>query len=102
MSSTPSGDWPSQITATIERVVGTVRDQATSRALTALRAVVFGLLAAILAVVALILLATGLVRFIDSYLPGGVWAAHLVIGSLFSVIGLWLFSRRHQSAEDLP
>ena len=46
-------DWPAQAADTIVRVVGQVRDRTTGPAITAARAVVFGLLAAILGTVAL-------------------------------------------------
>ena len=49
-------NWAADIADTIERVVGTVRDRTTKPLVTASRAVVFGLLAAILGVVAVILL----------------------------------------------
>ena len=100
MSETPASDWPSQLTDRIDRVVSTVRDNATSRALSAIRALAFGLLIVALALTALVLLAAGLVRFTDAYLPGDVWAAHLLIGSLFTIAGALLFSKRHGAAED--
>ena len=49
-------NWAADIADTIERVVGTVRDRTTKPLVTASRGLVFGLLAAILGVVALTLL----------------------------------------------
>ena len=100
MSDSSSGDWPRQIADSVERAIGQVRDRATGRALTVIRLLAFGMLLAILGVMALVLLAVASVRFLNSYLPGEVWAAHLLIGSIFSIAGLWLFSKRHQPAED--
>jgi Mn2+/Fe2+ NRAMP family transporter len=93
-------DWPAQAADTIERIVGTVRDRATGPALTAVRAVVFGVLCVFLGITLVVLLAIGSVRFLNSYLPGNVWVAHLATGTIFSVAGLWMFSKRHQPSED--
>jgi len=100
MSEPSSSDWPRQIADQVERVIGQVRDRATGPALTVIRLVAFGMLLAILGVVAVVLLAVASVRFVNSYVPGDVWAAHLIVGSVFSLAGLWLFSKRHRPAED--
>jgi hypothetical protein len=60
--------------------------------LKAVRAVIFGLMAAGLGLAALLLLVIFGVRFIDSYLPGDVWSAHLLVGGIFVVAG-WLCFR---------
>ena len=49
-------NWAADIADTIERVVATVRDRTTKPLVTASRAIVFGLLAAMLGVVAVTLL----------------------------------------------
>ena len=55
--------------------LSTVRSNTADRLVSVARLVVFGLLAAILGTVALVLLAVALVRVLHSYLPGGVWVA---------------------------
>ena len=47
-------------------------------------------------------LIAALVRFIDAYLPGDVWAAHLVLGAAFTLAGALAWARRHgpQRLED--
>jgi len=87
----PAGaDWATQTTDTIERIVGQVRDKTSGPLLRVVRAVVFGTLAAILGVAALVLIAIVVVRVLD-LLPGGVWVAHLITGALFTVTGLVLW-----------
>jgi hypothetical protein len=93
-------DWPAQAADTIVRVVGQVRDRTTGPAITAARAVVFGLLALILGTVALVvfsaLLLRGTVIGVDALLDLGdfdrrgraVWIAHLVVGLVFALAGL--------------
>ncbi len=93
-----SGDWVSNLADQIERSVGMVRDRTTRPAIVIARGLVFGLLAAILALVALVLVAIIVVRVLNNYLPGGVWVAHLITGTLFTTAGLIFFAKRHPKA----
>jgi hypothetical protein len=98
-------DWPAQAADTIVRVVGQVRDRTTGPAITASRAVVFGLLAALLGTVALTVLSIVLVRGAvigaealldlgDLDRPGrAVWIAHLFVGVVFLLGGLVLWKK---------
>ena len=56
MPDEPTRDWAAQITDQIERVVSTVRDRTTRPALTVVRGLVFGIIAAAGAITALVLL----------------------------------------------
>ena len=93
-------DWPAQAADTIERVVGSVRDKTTGPAITVARWVVYGTFALVVGSMVLILLAIAGVRLLDVYLPDAwvgedhTWAAHLVTGGLFTVVGAWAWSRR--------
>ena len=95
----PGNDWPEQAADTIERVVGSVRDKTTGPLTTVAQALVYGLLAAILGVAAVVLLAVGLERvLIDLLLEDDVWAAHLIVGGIFILAGLFLWSKRRPKA----
>ena len=87
-------DWPAQAADTIERVVGTIRSKTADPVERVARVLVYGLLAAILGIAVLVLFTIAAVRFINAYLPGDVWAAHLLLGVLFTVAGLVLWSKR--------
>lgn len=99
-------DWPAQAADTIERVVGTVRDKTTGPAITAGRWVVYGTFALLVGIAVLVLLAIAAVRLLDAYLPDAVfgeqhtWAAHLIVGLLFSIAGMWAWSKRTGPADD--
>jgi hypothetical protein len=86
------GDWPAQAADTIVRVVGQVRDKTAGPAITAARGVVYGLLAGLLGATCAVLLAIMLVRVLDNYLVGenNTWLAHLLVGAVFSVAGLFM------------
>jgi hypothetical protein len=96
-TTTAGNDWPEQAADTIERVVGSVRDKTTGPLTTVAQALVYGLLAAILGIAALVLLAVGLERIlIDLLLEDDVWAAHLIVGGIFVLIGAFAWSKRRQ------
>jgi len=97
-------DWPAQAADTIERVVGSVRDKTTGPAITAARWVVYGTFALLVGAVVGVLLAIAAVRALDAYLPDAwvgeqhTWAAHLIVGVLFSLVGMLAWSRRSAPA----
>lgn len=83
-------DWAVRTADTIDAVVGLVRDRAVVPVTTAARWAVYGAVAAIAGVTALVLLAVGLVRALDVATgAGNVWVAHLVAGGLFFVPGVF-------------
>lgn len=92
-------DWTTQAADTVERVVGGIRDKTTVPLTTVARALVFGLLAAVMGVAALVLVAIALVRILDTYLPGNVWAAHLLVGGIFTAAGGFLLRKATASRE---
>ena len=106
-TSSPGGgnDWTVTAADRIESAVGVVRDNATTRLVIAARGVVFGLIAAVLGVAALLLLVVGALRLADVYLanwhvlglnthPGrSVWLADVVLGGIFLLPGLFLLRK---------
>lgn len=101
-----TSDWPAQAADAIERAVGAVRDKTTGPAITVARGLVYGTFALLVGSVVAVLLAISAVRVLDVYLPDAVvgeqhtWAAHLVIGSLFTLVGMFLWSRRRRRTSD--
>ncbi len=85
--------WPTQATDAIVTTVGKVRDRTTGPAITAARAVVYGLFAAILAVVAAVLAITMTIRLANNYIPGKIWIVYLGLGALLTLGGLFLWSK---------
>lgn len=86
-------DWPLHLTDTIVRVVDQVRDKTTSRAIKVARVAVFGLIAAIVGSIALILLLIGALRALDRSMPGSVWSAYLVLSAVFLALGAFLLTK---------
>src|SRR4051812_49107438 len=95
LRSVPAGDdWAIQAADTVERVVGSIADKTAGPLTTVSRAVVFGLLVAFLGVSALVLFIVGAIRALDAYLPKGVWLAYTVLGGIFTLVGLFVWTRR--------
>jgi hypothetical protein len=93
-------NWAPDLADTVERLVGTVREKATRPAVHAARAIVFGLLAGILGLVAVTLLIVGATRGLQTLLDLGVsWSmavylSYFIVGGILCVAGLFLLSKR--------
>jgi hypothetical protein len=96
-------EWSARAADAVESVVETVHDKVVRPAVLAGRAVVFGVLIAVVGIVVLTLLAVGLVRLLDVYAFGGrVWASDALIGALACGGGfvLWGLRNRRRHAPE--
>jgi hypothetical protein len=98
-------DWTGPVTDRIESVVGTVRDKTTIPVTKVARAVVFGLLAAVAALIALVLVIDAVARIIDVYLPFDpygrrVWVGDAALGAIFLVAGAFCWSKRTRKPQE--
>ena len=92
-------DWAAQTADTIDRVVTGIRSKTADPLDHVVRIVVYGILAAVLGIGAVVLLAIALVRAVDVAIPGHVWSAHLAVGGIFTLLGLFLWSKRRASGD---
>jgi hypothetical protein len=92
-------DWAAQTADTIDRVVTGIRSKTADPLDRVVRVVVYGIVAAVLGIGALVLLAVALVRAVDVAIPGEVWSAHLAVGGIFSLAGLFLWTKRRGSGD---
>lgn len=103
MPSNPFTDpnWASSVVDTVERVVGTVRDKTTTPLVRITRGVVYGLFAAVLAAIALILtliIATRLLQAAwDAVVttPRAVYLSYFTVGALLTLVGWVLLRKRY-------
>src|SRR5256885_17164380 len=95
----PSSDWATRTADSIERVVTTVRDRTTRPLLIAGRAIVFGLLAAVAGIAAVVLLWITLGRVLG-ILTGRAWLAHFISGPLFVIRGPVLLPLRPTAVQS--
>src|SRR2546421_9834710 len=95
-----SGDWPVQATETVETVVIAVRDKSVRPLTLVARALVYGLVAGAVALIVLWLSSVGVLRLLDIYaFPGRVWASYTLLGGIFTLSGLFLWTLRRSRSK---
>lgn len=93
-------NWANDVTDQVTEFVGKVRDTATNKAIVAVRAIVFGLLAILLGIALMVVLVIGVTRGIqsafDSFLDWdtAVYVSYFVVGGILTVAGLFAMSKR--------
>ena len=97
---TPSPDWAARTADSIERVVTNVRDRTTRPLLVAGRAIVYGILAGIVGVAAVVLLSILIVRVLV-ILTDRAWVADLILGALFVIAGFVLLRLRRAEVQEV-
>ena len=94
-------NWAADLADTVERVVGTVREKATTPAVHVTRGLVFGLIAVFLGLTALTLLLVGATRalqvILDTFLDWdqAVYVSYLLMGGILCLAGALFFRKRH-------
>jgi hypothetical protein len=97
---TDQPDWAKETADRIESVVVSIRSKTSDPLERVVRVVVYGLLAAVLGIAALVLFSVALVRAVDVWVPGEVWSAHVIVGGIFTLAGLFAWSKRRTPADD--
>ena len=96
-------DWAAATADAIERAVQSVRAKTADPLERVVRRVVYGLLAGIVGIAIAVLLAVaavrGLVELIDVVWQREVWLAHLIVGGIFVLGGLLVWTRRTPKNE---
>jgi hypothetical protein len=93
-------NWAPDLANQITTLVGNVRDKTTNNAVKAVRAVVFGLLALFLGLVAVVLLLVIATRGLQSLLSlafdwdRAVYLSYFLIGGILTLAGLLLMGKR--------
>lgn len=87
-------DWTTRVMETVDTVVDTAQDKVVKPLRKLGRAIVYGLLGAFFFCTAFAVLAIGLFRILAVYIPEDVWAAHAIVGGIFVLGGLFLWSKR--------
>ena len=97
-------NWASETTDTLVSVIDKVRSKTTTNVVYAARGVVFGLIAAIVGVFALVMLCVMLMRMLQSLLDlattweRAVYLSYLLVGSVFTITSIVLFKKRNRAA----
>ena len=91
-------DWPQQATERVVGLVDNVRSKTAGPAIRISRAIVYGLVALVLMIIALPIFLIGITRLLDYAIPGDIYWVYLGIGGIFTAAGLYLWSRRPRGA----
>lgn len=99
VASTALGEqWPTQATDAVVDAVQKVAGKTTAPIQKIGRAIVYGTFAAIVGVTAVVLFAVVAVRLLNNYLfHHHVWAAHVLIGALFVIASVLLWTKAKAS-----
>lgn len=93
-------DWHVLATDKLVSVVDTVKVKSAGPAIKVSRALVFGIMGAIIAIFALLMFLVGLVRALNNFIPAGVWLVYIILGTLFMLVGALLWSKRPRGAAS--
>ncbi len=93
-------DWPGRVADRVVQVVSRLRAATDRPTANLARRLVYGLLMTVLGTLMFMLGVVGLVRLVNVYLPGDVWATHTLLGAVFAAIGLILWAKRPRRAAS--
>jgi hypothetical protein len=99
---TADGDWTVEVANRIESVTETVREKTTVPVLTAAQMLVFGIVAALLGLLAFLFFVVALIRVLEAYLPihplaRRVWVVDAIVAAIFIGSGAFLWRKRTAS-----
>ena len=84
----------SQATSVVVNLVTSVRGKTTGPLLFVARLVVYSITILIAASAAIVLFVIAAVKIVNQLLPGDVWAAYLLLGAVFALVGTFFWSKR--------
>ncbi len=84
----------SQATSVVVNLVKSVRGKTTGPLLFVARLVVYSITILIAASAAIVLFVIAAVKIVNQLLPGDVWAAYLLLGAVFALVGTFFWSKR--------
>jgi hypothetical protein len=98
-------NWAAETTDKLVSFIDNVRSQTTQKVVYAARGAVFGVIALMLGTFIAIIAVIGLMRGLQALLElavgwdRAVYLSYLIVGGIFSVIGLVLFSKRNAATN---
>lgn len=87
-------DLPTRIADLLEDIATRVRAMTVERVQGWTKWTAVGLVLALIVILAAIYLLVGLFRLLEVVVPGGIEAVYAIVGGLFVILGMFLWSRR--------
>jgi hypothetical protein len=98
-SGTGAAAWPARAADLVDTVVSLLRDKTVRPLALVGRVIVFGILVFAAALVTVVFISIALIRILTVYaFDGRVWAADLLVGAVFVLIGLVAWTQRSTRA----
>jgi vacuolar-type H+-ATPase subunit I/STV1 len=87
-------DWTKDLLDRLDHYIDVVRSNTTDRLVKVARLVVYGVIAVILGSMAGIVALIAAIRILDVILPREVWLPYMLLGAIFLVLGLFVWSKK--------
>ena len=87
-------DWTSDLLDRLDHYIEVIRSNTTDRLVKVARLLVYGLIAAVLGLMAGVVALIAMIRILDVVLPREVWLPYVVLGAIFLGLGLFLWSKK--------
>lgn len=86
-------DWAVETVDKLQSVIDKVRSQTTDRLVSISRILVFGLLAAVMGLMSLVLVVIAFIKLVN-VVTDRPWLTYLIVGAIFTGFGLLLWSKK--------
>ena len=87
-------DWTADLLDRLDHYIDVERSNTTDRLVKVARLLVYGVIAAILGLMAAVVALIAMIRILDVVLPREVWLPYVVLGAIFLGLGLFLWSKK--------
>jgi hypothetical protein len=95
-------DWTTDALDRLDHLIGLVRSNTSDRLVRMAKLLVYGLVAAVMGLTALILFVIAAIRVLDVVFPRGVWLPDVILGAIFVAAGLFFWSKRNRPPAKDP
>ncbi len=92
-------EWSVQAADTVVDTIAKVRDKTTRPAQIAARAVVYGLIAAVIGITAAVLAIVVVLRMFNNWMPGAIWTIYTGFAVLFIGGGLFCLAKANKPSR---
>ncbi len=92
--------WPEAVADGIVESIASVRQLLLRPVARIARRIVYGFVIIVLALLIFLVGTLGLIRLLDAYIPQEIWLTYAILGGVFTLVGLIVWSRRPRGAAS--
>lgn len=97
---TEQAPWPEAVADGIVDSIASVRQLLLRPVARIARRIVYGFVIVVLALLLFLVGTLGLIRLLDAYIPQEIWLTYAILGGVFTLVGLIIWSRRPRGAAS--